>query len=136
MAASGCCPGHGCEQKPLRSRYVHLCSAAEAGDLAPGRKRSSRCHLSPRRSARRQGLTNSRPNLTPHCRIVSWLTAMPRDASIASTIRSLRRKPELQPHRMTDHLRWIPAGRHTKGRDELSSDLIADPLGRPTQPPA
>jgi len=32
---------------------------------------------------------NSRPNLRPHCRIVSWVTQMPRAASISSTMRRL-----------------------------------------------
>ena len=51
---------------------------------------SSRCHLSPRRDARRRiRLANSRPNLRPHCRIVSCVTEMPRAASISSTMRRL-----------------------------------------------
>src|SRR6476660_4319479 len=51
---------------------------------------SPRCHLSPRRGARRRiRLANSRPNLRPHCRIVSCVTEMPRAASISSTMRRL-----------------------------------------------
>src|ERR1700730_2117695 len=51
---------------------------------------SSRCHLSPRRGARRRiRLANSRPNLRPHCRIVSCVTEIPRAASISSTMRRL-----------------------------------------------
>src|SRR5258707_10306203 len=34
-------------------------------------------------------LANSRPNLRPHCRIVSCVTEMPRAASISSTMRRL-----------------------------------------------
>jgi formylmethanofuran dehydrogenase subunit A len=37
-------------------------------------------------------LANSRPNFRPHSRIVSWLTSMPRKASISSTIRRLNGK--------------------------------------------
>jgi hypothetical protein len=51
---------------------------------------SSRCHLSPRRGARRRmRLANSRPNLRPHCRIISCVTEMPRAASLSSTMRRL-----------------------------------------------
>src|SRR5271165_6888128 len=51
---------------------------------------SSRCHLSPRRGARRRmRLANSRPNFRPHWRIVSYVTEMPRAASISSTMRRL-----------------------------------------------
>ena len=45
-----------------------------------------------RRSRRRMMLANSWPNLSPHWRIVSWLTSMPRKASISSTIRRLNGK--------------------------------------------
>src|SRR5271166_316833 len=52
---------------------------------------SSRCHLSPRRGARRRmRLANSRPNFRPHCRIVSYVTEMPRAASISSTMSQMR----------------------------------------------
>ena len=41
----------------------------------------------------RRSLTDAvgeyRPNLRPHCRIVSWVTEMPRAASISSTMRRL-----------------------------------------------
>ena len=38
---------------------------------------------------RRMRLANSRPNLRPHCRIVSCVTEMPRAANISSTMRRL-----------------------------------------------
>src|SRR3954447_10774163 len=48
----------------------------------------SRCHLSPGRGSRRRiSFAKPWPNLRPHCRMVSWLTVMPRAASISSTIR-------------------------------------------------
>jgi hypothetical protein len=34
----------------------------------------------------------SRPNFRAHCRTVSWLTVMPRAASISSTMRRLKGK--------------------------------------------
>ena len=44
--------------------------------------------MSPARgSLRRIRLANSWPYLSAHCRTVSWLTVMPRAASISSTMR-------------------------------------------------
>src|SRR3954454_13415513 len=55
------------------------------------RATSSRCHLSPAwGSLRRIWLAKSWPNLRAHCRTLSWLTMMPRAASISSTMRKLR----------------------------------------------
>ena len=34
----------------------------------------------------------ARPNFRPHCRTVSWLTVMPRNANISSTMRKLSGK--------------------------------------------
>src|SRR5215207_6208754 len=57
------------------------------------RHTSSRCHLSPGPgSLRRIWLANAWPNLRAHWRTVSWLTTMPRAASISSTVRRLRGK--------------------------------------------
>src|SRR4051812_23395539 len=54
---------------------------------------SSRCHLSPGLgSLRRIWLAKPWPNLRAHCRTVSWLTSMPRAASISSTMRRLSGK--------------------------------------------
>jgi len=54
---------------------------------------SSMCHLSPAAgSLRRVWLANTWPNLSAHCRTVSWLTMMPRAASSSSTIRKLSGK--------------------------------------------
>ena len=51
---------------------------------------SSRCHLSPAQGSRRRiRLANSWPNVSAHRRTVSWLTTMPRAASISSTMRRL-----------------------------------------------
>src|SRR5271165_6653087 len=62
----------------------------------------SRCHLSPRRGARRRiRLANSRPNLRAHCRTVSWLTMMPRPASNSSTMRRPSGK------RKYSHTAWL-----------------------------
>src|SRR3954451_22945198 len=50
-------------------------------------------HLSPGQgSLRRIWLANAWPNLRAHCRTVSWLTSMPRAASISSTMRRLSGK--------------------------------------------
>src|SRR3954453_5154531 len=54
------------------------------------RHTSSRCHLSPAQGSRRRiWLANAWPNLRAHCRTVSWLTTIPRAASISSTMRRL-----------------------------------------------
>src|SRR4051812_21270746 len=54
---------------------------------------SSRCHLSPAQGRRRRiRLAKSWPNFRAHCRTVSWLTMMPRAASISSTMRRLSGK--------------------------------------------
>src|SRR3954469_2772913 len=54
---------------------------------------SSRCHLSPGQgSLRRIWLAKPWPNLRAHCRTVSWLTSIPRAASISLTMRRLSRK--------------------------------------------
>src|SRR4051794_18216351 len=54
---------------------------------------SSRCHLSPVAGRRRRiWLAKSWPNLSAHCRTLSWLTMMPRAASISSTMRKLSGK--------------------------------------------
>src|SRR3954463_11294892 len=54
---------------------------------------SSRCHLSPTQgSLRRIWLAKPCPNLRAHCRTVSWLTSLPRAASISSTMRRLSGK--------------------------------------------
>src|SRR3954449_10751059 len=51
------------------------------------------CHLSPGQGSRRRiWLAKAWPNLRAHCRTVSWLTSMPRAASISSTMRRLRGK--------------------------------------------
>src|SRR3954465_14884556 len=57
------------------------------------RHTSSRCHLSPGPGSRRRiWLAKAWPNLRPHWRTVSWLTSMPRAASISSTMRRLSGK--------------------------------------------
>ena len=57
------------------------------------RHTSSRCHLSPGQgSLRRIWLAKAWPNLRAHWRTVSWLTSMPRAASISSTMRRLSGK--------------------------------------------
>ena len=40
----------------------------------------------------REAAVEAWPNLRAHCRTVSWLTMMPRAASISSTMRRLREK--------------------------------------------
>jgi Protein of unknown function (DUF2924) len=59
-------------------------SSGDAGDdlieVALSRWRGAR---------RRVRLANSRPNLRPHCRIVSCVTEMPRATGISSTVRRL-----------------------------------------------
>jgi hypothetical protein len=44
------------------------------------------------------------PNLRAHCRTVSWLTSMPRAASISSTMRRLSGKAEVEPDGVADDL--------------------------------
>jgi hypothetical protein len=46
-------------------------------------------------------LANSWPNLRAHCRTVSWLTTMPRAASISSTMR------RLSGTRKYSHVAWL-----------------------------
>ena len=46
-------------------------------------------------------LANAWPNLSAHCRTVSWLTTMPRAASISSTMRSPSGK------RKYSHTAWL-----------------------------
>src|SRR4051812_5957250 len=66
------------------------------------RHTSSRCHLSPGQGSRRRiWLAKSCPNLRAHCRTVSWLTSMPRAASISSTMRRLSGK------RKYSHTAWL-----------------------------
>ncbi len=61
-----------------------------------------RCHLSPAQgSLRRIRLANSWPNVSAHRRTVSWLTTMPRAASISSTMRKLSGK------RKYSHTAWL-----------------------------
>src|SRR5271166_4492342 len=80
----------------------------------------SRCHLSPRRGARRRiRLANSRPNLRAHCRTVSWLTMMPRPASNSSTMRRPSGK------RKYSHTAWLITSAGTdircSGREQVLS---------------
>src|SRR5215208_7121241 len=70
-----------------------------AGDLPTT---SSKCHLSPDAGRRRRiWLANAWPNLSAHCRTLSWLTMMPRAASISSTMRKLSGK------RKYSHTAWL-----------------------------
>src|SRR5215207_4041656 len=58
--------------------------------------------LSPAQGSRRRiWLAKSCPNLRAHCRTVSWLTSMPRAASISSTMRRLSGK------RKYSHTAWL-----------------------------
>jgi hypothetical protein len=58
-----------------RFRGVHLKEARHTIRAAKADEKDAEC--------------NSRPNFRPHCRIVSYVTEMPRAASISSTIRRL-----------------------------------------------
>src|SRR5919202_879195 len=58
---------------------------------------SSKCHLSPGRGSRRRiSFAKPWPNLSAHCRTVSWPTMMPRAAS--------QREAEVEPDRVADDL--------------------------------
>ena len=52
-----------------------------------------------------------------HCRTLSWLTIMPRAASISLTMPQTEREPKVQPNRVADDLGRKPvAGVARKGR--------------------
>src|SRR5215218_7408626 len=87
---------------------------------------SSRCHLSPAPgSLRRIWLASAWPNLRAHCRTLSWLTMIPRAASISSTMR----RPS--GNRKYSQIAWlmISAGKRWPAYGERAGVVI--PLGYP-----
>src|SRR5215469_4597411 len=73
---------------------------------------SSRCQVSPGCGRRRRSLlAKSAPNFRHQCRMLSWVTTMPRSARISSTSRRLKLKT------WYSHTEWlmISAGNRWRG---------------------
>src|SRR4051794_3435526 len=94
------------------------------------RHTSSRCHLSPGPgSLRRIWLAKAWPNLRAHCRTVSWLTSMPRAASIFHHAKA-QGKAKVEPDRVADDL----GGKAIAGVGGLGAGCHAGHLPVPVLP--
>jgi len=78
----------------------------------------SRCHVSPRCGHRRRRLpAKSAPNFRRQCRMLSWVTTMPRSARIRLDIAQAETEDMIQPDRLADDLGRKPVPRIREGLD-------------------